>query len=187
MASSLFDLYFSGKIIANEDPALVQARVGKLFSADERMLRRLFSGNPVRIKAGVDQEEAIRYRVALRDCGALLEIRTAESEDRDETRIAAKPAKESLARDQLTLLPANTGSLADCAPVVRPQKIPDISAMQLSPPGSDIDTSQPPPPAAIASDRFTMTEPHSGTLEDCRREQPPEPIPDISHLKITST
>jgi hypothetical protein len=182
MAPSFFDLYFSGKIIASEDPAQVRARVGKLFSADAATLERLFSGDDVRIKAGVNQDEAIRYRVALRDCGALLEIRPAKSSGR-----SAKTGDEKPAEKGLTLLPANTGTLADCAPVVEAQEIPDISAIHLSPPGSDIDTSPPPPAATIASDRFTMTEPNSGTLEDCQRDTVPTPIPDISHLKITNS
>ena len=178
MATPLFDLYFSGKTIAGEDPALVRARVGKLFSADEATLERLFSGKPIRIKSGVDQERAIHYRVSLRDAGALLEIRPQQSSG---TTAASAPSGASEPR----LLPPNTGTLADCAPRIEAAPIPDISGIDLSPPGSTIDTSEPAPPASIATADFTLGEPNSGTLEDCQPEVTPTPIPDISHLKIT--
>lgn len=181
MADPLYDLYFSGQLIEDQELAQVRLKVGKIFGADETMLDRLFSGNPVRIKAGVHQDTAVKYRVAFRDAGALVEIRPAGEES--QTRTTSKRVQAE--GDNLTLLPPNTGSLIDCAPKVPAAVIPDISDLVLDPAGSIIDNSSPPPPSPIDTGNLTVAPAHSGTLEDFQISVQPAVIGDISdqHLK----
>ncbi len=188
MPAQLFDIYFSGKILNNQDQAEVRERIRRLFNAEEGMLERLFSGVPVKIKGGVDEEEASRYRVAFRDAGALVDIKLAEATAsiKPPAPTTAESDTREAERDDgtLTLLPPNTGSLIDCAPKIEPREIPDISYMALAPEGTIIDESREAPPAKIDTSSLTVSPAQSGTLEDCRPAVKPYPIPDISNLRI---
>ena len=76
--------------------------------------------------------------------------------DLDET---PPPAAADIETGQLSMSAPNSGSLADCAPDIPAQPIPDIS--QLS-----------------------MGEANSGSLEDCVYVKEGPPIPDVSHLDL---
>ncbi|MCB1903250.1 MAG: hypothetical protein KDI18_03945 [Gammaproteobacteria bacterium] len=179
MADPLFDLYFSGKTTGAEEAEQVRLKVGKIFGADYETLDRLFSGRPVRIKSGVDQETAIRYRVALRDAGALLDIKphTAPSQ-------TVNAATTAVSGEELTLLPPNTGNLIDCATPVTPTPLPDITGIALAPAGAVIDESDRPPPKHIDTAGLTLALPRTGSLEDCQPVVTAKPIPDISHIEL---
>ena len=179
MADSLFDLYFSGKTLAGNTDEEVRLKVGKIFGADNETLNRLFSGNPVRIKAGVNQETAIKYRVALRAAGAMLEI-TPHKKSSVET----NPRSDVRGAETFTLLPPNTGDLTDCAIPGDPLPLPDITDIVLAPTGVIIDESKQPPRRMINTDGMTLTAPNTGTLEDCRPAVKARPIPDISHIDL---
>jgi len=179
MADSLFDLYFSGKISKGEELEQVRLKVSRIFSADNETLDRLFSGKPVRIKSGVDQDTAIRYRVALRDAGALLDIRP----QRTTSETALSPT-ETERKTTLSVLPPNTGDLTDCAVPVDPFPLPDISNIILAPAGVDIDESDLVPPQNFNTDGLTLAAPNTGSLEDCRPPVEAKPIPDINHIEL---
>jgi hypothetical protein len=181
-----FDIYFSGQILEGQDPAEVRERIRRLFNAQDDQLQRLFSGEAVRIKGGVDEEEASKYRLAFREAGALLEIRVAEAAAASSPTPAAETRAQESDKDSgnLTLLPPNTGSLIDYAPEIEPREIPDISSMTLAPEGSTIDESEEPPAADIDTGNLTASPAQSGSLEDCQQPVEPYPIPDISNLQI---
>ncbi|HHH38871.1 MAG TPA: hypothetical protein ENK50_04775 [Sedimenticola sp.] len=171
-----YDIYFSGQIIAGRPEPEVRQNLGRLFRTDGAALERLFSGTPVRVKRGVDQETAIRYRVAFREAGALVEIRPSGESGGQSPRTAPSPG--------LSLLPPRSGSLADCAPAVTPVPLPDISGLALAPPGAPLDDATPPPPADIDTTGLTLFPPASGSLEECAPTVVPLPLPDISDLKL---
>jgi hypothetical protein len=191
MPAQLFDIFFSGQIMEGQDPAEVRERIRNLFNSQDDQLQRLFSGESVRIKGGVDEEEASKYRVAFREAGALVEIKLAESGALSASTPTDAPtlsetdtAEETAGSDGLTLLPPNTGSLIDCAPDVEPQEIPDISSLNLAPEGTLIDESEETPAAHIDTGDLTVEPAQSGTLEDCQQPVDPYPIPDISSLEM---
>jgi hypothetical protein len=179
MTNILYDLYFSGKIIGQNDPEQVRLKVGRIFGVDSQTLDRLFSGKPVRIKAAVDQETAIRYRVALRDAGALLDIKPRESDT-----VAITPSVDMEDGASLTLLPPNTGDLTDCTAPAEPFLLPDITDITLAPTGAVIDESDSPTARPIDTGELTMAEPNTGSLEDCYPVAEPKPIPDIAHIEL---
>ena len=76
MSFETYDVYFSGQIMKDRDPAEVKSRIGALFKLQGAKLDALFSGSPVAIKKGIDMDQAVKYRVAFRDAGALVEIRS---------------------------------------------------------------------------------------------------------------
>jgi len=205
MAGAVFDIYFSGKVMEGQDPALVRQRVGALFKANEAQLAALFSGNAVRVKAGVDQETAVKYRVAFRNAGALLEIRPAGGVPAAAPRPAAalerpapspapvtpaaRPAapagpRPAVAPVGLTLLPPRTGSLIEFAVEEAAAPLPDITALKLGQQGIHLDQRPPEPPLELDLSGLQALPPNSGSLADCVVPEKPAKIPDISRLKV---
>ncbi|PVV15187.1 MAG: hypothetical protein B6D72_02530, partial [gamma proteobacterium symbiont of Ctena orbiculata] len=74
MTADTYDVYFSGAIIKNNEPAEVKRKIGAVFKLEGEKLDRLFSGKPVPIKRGIDMDRAIKFRVTFRDAGALVDI-----------------------------------------------------------------------------------------------------------------
>lgn len=153
MPNPTYDIFFSGEIIEGFHPESVQNNLEKLLKVDAEKISRLFSGKPIRIKSGVDQETAIKYRTTFQEAGALIEIKmtqvntpTPHVEEKMDT-----PGKETM-----SLLPPKTGSLIDCAPRIEPAKIPDISDITLAPPGSMIDQTEPPPELDINTEELSL-------------------------------
>lgn len=153
-----FDVYFLGEILPEADPDRVRAEVARLFRADDGKLDRLFSGKAVRVKQDVDAERAGKYRQAFRQAGALVEIVPAGSQ---------KPVRQTR--------PSRERGIADGAAV---------STLSLAAPGATIDESPPAPRAHYDTAHLEALPANSGSLADCRVEKPPQPIPDISHLRL---
>jgi hypothetical protein len=179
-----FDIYFAGELLPDHPADEVRQWLGRQFKLQGAALERLFSGTPVRIKQGVDMETAGRYRAAFRQAGALVDIRPVSIEAPPAVSPAAPGAPAGIT-DEPELLPANTGSLEDCAPEVPAVEIPDISHMALGSAGQPLDDSPPPPPADIATDHLSAGPANTGDLSDCVQEKPPRPIPDISKLELS--
>ncbi|MES9899629.1 MAG: hypothetical protein ABW148_11475 [Sedimenticola sp.] len=177
MSEPLYDLFFSGEIMEDRDPNEVRSNIARIFKMDEEKLGHLFSGTPVKIKGEVDQDTAIKYRVAFRNVGALVDIRPCNS---SVTTKSSTPA----ATEEVSLLPPRTGSLADFAVEKEPVVIPDITGINLAPAGSELDQTPSPATAEIDTSGLTLNPPNSGSLEDCHIEPKPTPIPDISELKL---
>lgn len=177
-----FDIYFSGQLLPNADPAAARAGVGKMFKLEGKALERLFSGNPVRIARSVDVEKANRYRAAFRTFGALIDIVPHHAEP---PAPGTKPAPADPAPDEdsgLTLLPANSGTLEDCAPVIDAQHIPDVSGISLADPGTRLLASDDSPAIEYDTSAFSLGPANTGSLADCTPTVKPRKLPDISHL-----
>jgi hypothetical protein len=166
-----FDIYFRGEMLDDADPAAVRAGVARLFKLEAAAAERLFSGKPVRVKHNVDADSASRYRAAFRDVGALVQIVAAGSEP---------PAA--------TAVPGTSGSPADTP---SPETEPGAAGAgagstepSLAEPGATLDHTPPPPAVEIDTSGLEALPANSGSLEDCRVDKPPHPIPDIGHMKL---
>ena len=188
MQSQSYDVFFSGQIMEGRESGDVRQQIGRLFKASEEQLQHMFSGKQIRIKSGVDQDTAIKYRVAFRNAGALVEIKPTgqktPSSGTAPTPAATSDTVPGTAPETMTLLPPNSGTLEECAPKIVPQPIPDISSLTLAREGSVIDKAPDPSPPHIDTGNLTLGPAKSGTLEDCQKTIEPEPIPDISHLRL---
>ncbi len=163
MPNPTYDIFFSGEIIEGYDPDTVRKNLEELLKVSSEQVARLFAGRPVRIKSGVDQETAIKYRTTFREAGALIEIRSTQAKQ------AIPQDKEkmgTLEKEEMSLLPPKTGTLIDCAPDVEPAEIPDISDITLAPPGSMIDETEPPPPLNLNTDNLSLAPAGSATDRD---------------------
>lgn len=167
-----FDIYFLGEMLPEAMPSDVRRGVLQLFKVDESAADRLFSGKPVRVKQGVDADAASRYRAAFRDVGALIQIVPSGSPPP-----AAKRPSAAAVSSSPPMPPPTSPPAQDAAP-------PAAVAADLAEPGTLLDHSPPPPPADIDTSGLEALPPNTGSLEDCREDKPPRPIPDISHIKL---
>ncbi len=185
MPSQTYDIFFSGQIMNGKDPVETRLRVGTLFKVNHDQLERMFSGTSIRIKSNVDEETASQYRAAFRNAGALIEIRPSSRADNNSSvNQDSTSTPQSDPAEAMILLPANTGSLEDCAIMVTPQPLPNISHISLASAGVILDDSPQPEAPEINTDNLSVAPANSGTLEDCDKEVEPYPIPDISYLDL---
>ena len=81
MKPEFFRVIFNGQIAPGADPAEVKNNLSRLFKLDPaepqdlEKLKRLFSGNKVIIKDKLSLEAAENYRRAIKNAGALCEIK----------------------------------------------------------------------------------------------------------------
>ncbi len=196
MSFETYDLFFSGQVMDGQDMEEVRGRVGKIFGATEAQLDRLFSGTPLPIKKGVDMDTAIKYRVTLREAGALIDVIPAKPAPRAAptasptapgasiSATAAGEAPAEAAGLQMTLAPPRTGSLEDCAPPSQPAEIPDISGLHLASQQEPLAAQQVVSAPEIDTSGLQLFPANEGDLQDCQQEPPPLPLPDISDLRL---
>lgn len=175
MAAPLFDIYFSGQVLDGHDLARVKKGVAALFKAKESQVEKLFSGKPTRIKAGVDQDVAVKFRVAFRKAGALVDIAPAGTKPpakRPQAAVRPAPAKAASAK----AAPAKAAP-AKAAPAATPAPtLADRDALKSGP-----EAPEPPPPRALAD--VELLPPRSGSLEEFAEKEEPLKI-DVSDLDV---
>jgi hypothetical protein len=205
-----FDIYFSGELIEGADPAEVRRSLCRMNGIDETKAIKLLSGMPVKVKSNVDVETAGKYRASFRKIGVLIDIRPCEltgsgpvghsAPDSEPTTISGQETADSPTTiDEVTppvngiaveeeapleLLPANTGSLEDCARPKPVQPLPDVSDLAIDASGKPLDSSPEPPPALIDTSHLSAEPARVGSLEDCVVPKTIRPIPDVSHLRL---
>ena len=177
MTDELFDIYFSGKILPDNDLDTVKQQVGQVFKANETMLEQLFSGKSVKIKKAVNMDTAIKYRVKFREIGAIVDIRP---------RVVAAPADTAAPQDtqpDLSSIQAATDQSTEEIQTIAPA----ILDSSLATPGSIIDETPEVPPAQINTDSMDLGPANQGSLEEFAQPVEPAEIPDISQLDISNT
>lgn len=208
MSFETYNIYFSGNIMKGQNPEEVRKKIGTLFKLDGAKLDRLFSGQPMPIKKNINMDQAVKYRLAFREAGALLDIRPAGI-DQPPPASSPRPGRAPETQESLTLSPPNNFDLSDCTVPVTPQEIPDISDLTLDTPGSildegdsveplEIDTDAlelaksgmtldqavPQPAVDIDTSTLELDPANQGSLEEYRQTLDPVPLPDIDHLNL---
>jgi hypothetical protein len=165
-----YDIYFSGQIMKDADPAEARRKVGALFKLDGAKLERLFSGEPVAIKRSVDMDRAVKYRLAFREAGALVDILPSGSSPQvaappkatpqtaESTPAPATPQPIQADESGLSLSPPQGFDLTDCTQTPEPAPLPDISNLGLDQPGATLDRHEPPPPLQIDTQSLQLAE-----------------------------
>jgi hypothetical protein len=125
MSDELFEVAFSGQVIAGADLNEVKVRVAKMFNADDAMLAQLFSGKRIVIKKNIDQQTAVKYQTALDRVGAECEVKSLSGG------AASEPAQ--------NLVPPEPASPAPSIPSAAPAvpKVPVDYGDVLPPPQTD--------------------------------------------------
>lgn len=133
MSEPRYDVFFRGEIVPGQRLNEVRERLRQLFQIDDARLNTLFSGRPMAIRRDLGASDAERYRGALLEAGALVELRLLDAPDTpfppDDT---ANPGGE------WSLAPVGADVLQ---PEERNPVVPvsvDISGLEVAPPGADV-------------------------------------------------
>lgn len=205
--SSLYNVVFSGETVAGADPAAVKSNVGRLFRVEGPTLDRLFSGQSVILKKGIDQATAMKIRAAMKQAGAIARLVDLAAPEAPPPSAPAAPAPVTapVPPPAVATLPAGTGASAGTGTtpasltvarlgtdLIRPEErqvpepvVVDLSGMSIAPPRTEILRPEERPvvvPVVVDTSGMSMAPP-GAPLEELREERPPV-NPDISHLRL---
>lgn len=124
MSEQQFDIVFRGDIVFGHQLTDVKQRLQQLFKTDSAKVDALFSGRPIPLKRGLDQASAQKYKHALLQAGAQVDI------------VASSDAKSSLAP---VVAEASARASAQAAPAVTLTNPPDAQPVwSVAAVGSDL-------------------------------------------------
>ncbi len=180
---SLYEVAFSGQLMAGAQLELVKANVAKLFQADEQRIALLFSGRRIVIKSNLDAVAAERYRETLARAGAVAELRAL-----DEGLVSADPAAISADDSAPVAAPVSAGSVGKLKIAPRDEYMAafvDVEAPDfgIAPLGADLQDE----PAIVAGPKVDLSQFSLAPVgSDMGQEKNPSaaPPPDVSHLKL---
>lgn len=172
-----FQLVFAGEILAGYTPTVVREAVASRLKLDDERLERLFSGEPVVLKRGVELDRALHYVAQFEQLGALLHIedspppappRPAPAAARSPIRMRAPPATPPAPPMPAEAVPLNLPTLrtpvgAEPAVPVLTITCPDCGERQPPAPScrachADLLPARRPPPAAAPAVRLLATD-----------------------------
>ncbi len=195
MSEKQFQVIVSGVLVEGADATQVQARVAKLFKTDVSKVAALFSGKRVTIKKGLVEAAALKYKMALKQCGltaAVTEmvVSTATPETAGEAQIDIAPPGVILDKsappkapdiDTSTLAMEQVGIELDETP--RPtEPLIDISAMAMEHVGIELDETPRPEPLDIDVSAISMDKEWTQLDESL---PPADPEIDISTMSMS--
>jgi hypothetical protein len=196
MDTPAYDIVFSGAVLAGRDPSQVRAELARLFKTDAAGIARLFCGQPVIIKKGVDRRTADKYQAALEKAGAACEIRARASTGRSADippHMSVAPAGTVLTTSNpvkppvfdlghMSLAATGVDILEGVESVVVPPQY-DLTAFSVAPPGSELVTENRPQPAPLPDiGAWSVAEP--GSDLDTRGPAAAVALPDISGMTL---
>ncbi len=183
MSPDTYDVYFSGAMLRNADPEEAKRKIGAMFKLEGAKLDRLFSGKPIPIKRGVDMDQAVKFRVAFRDAGALVDIVPAGQPAPDPA-ARPQPPQRPAAPLPPTAAPTAASPAAPPAPATAPPPSTSAGDSGLSladgplPPSPEADRTPIPIPD------FGLSAPQGFNLSDCAPPVEAAPLPDISAMNL---
>jgi len=181
MATEDYAVIFRGTVVDGADPVTVRANLAKLFNADAARIEKMFSGQTVIIKKGLDAAGAEKYRAALAKAGALVDIVIPQ------VATPAAPPATATADARAPLQAEATPTTAGLPPSTVPAAFatraapPEPLAATMAEPGVTLVDYTPPASPAIATDHLSMAE--AGTPLSTT-EPVPEPHYDLSGLTL---
>ena len=191
MSNENFEVIFAGQIVPGAELEQVKARVAAIFKTDVAKIAHLFSGSPVVIKKGIDQQLAQKYQTAMQNAGAICEIR-----DGSGPVVAATPATQpAVGKPAVDKPVVNTpapakkviSSNAPPAPQTAPLHITadKIAALQagIAPVGSDLKQAKQEVIVEMPDISGLIMAP-AGTVLSTQKKETPPPPPDTSGLSI---
>lgn len=210
MAEALFDCIFSGTFAAGTDTGEAQRIIRDRFRLDDEQAARLFSGERVAVKRGIDFATARRLQAAFLQAGAVTEVVPVDEAEKivaappprhergesgqgkdeaapaDDGETGAHPSAAAPSPRDRDEMPLHTAGPAQGeAPVADDAPAPAASGLSLAPLGAsmgEIDDRGPPRNPDI--NYLSLIAGDDWTLEDCA--PPPEPAaqPNIDGLAL---
>ena len=186
MSDRRFEVIFRGDVVPGQSLMDVKRRLAELFGAPDAKVEQMFSGRPVVIKRDLDEEAAARYRVALKDAGALVELRPVDSD--------SQTGSDTSRADQTVLPVANPADGAGEpsgqnteVPQSGPEHSKAAETIGVAPVGADV---LPPEyrrdftPREVDTSYITVDEPGADVLKEEEKSPPIEREVDTSHLSV---
>lgn len=186
MSDRRFEVIFRGDVVPGQSLMDVKRRLAELFGAPATKVEQMFSGRPVVIKRDLDEEAAARYRVALKDAGALVELRPVDPD--------SQIGKDTNRADQTVPPAANLARGADgpsgqntVAPQSGPEHSKAAETIGVAPVGADV---LPPEyrrdftPREVDTSYITVDEPGADVLKADEKSPSIERDVDTSHLSV---
>ena len=209
-----YDILFAGQLAPGADQAQVRARLQGLFRLSEEAAARLFSGQPLALKRGLDRAQAERLRQVFLAAGAVARL-VEQPASSSPAEVTLRPGRDDSVRPPgaSAVTPASVSATATVAPAsalaAYPLASPDSPAPLSSSTGPlsspPLPTSSPPqgvdwslavvddrplepapdhPPLAVDISRLHLVTGQDWSLADCDQPLVPAAVPDISHLRI---
>jgi hypothetical protein len=186
MSNENFEVIFAGQIVPGAELEQVKTRVAVIFKTDVARIAHLFSGSPVVIKKGIDQQMAQKYQAAMQNAGAICEIRDV-SGPVVATMPTARPAVEKPVVNAPAPAKKVISSNAPPAPQTAPLHITadKIAALQagIAPVGSDLNQAKQ-EVSVDMPDISGLSMAPAGTVLSTQKKETPPPPPDTSGLSI---
>ena len=184
MNQARYDVIFSGAIADGLDIAVVKDRIAKLFKTDASQVDRLFGGNTVVIKRQTDEQTARKYHAAMRQAGALCQVRPCAPAEKTGEQPHAATAKPRSAGSAGGISMAAPGSLLVEHPHV-PEREFDLSAYSMAAVGADVVEQLPNPDAPeIDLSGYNLDPPGIELVES--PAPPPPPDLDTSDYSVAA-
>ena len=193
----LFDVYFTGKLVADAEESAVKAQFSQLFKVSGERLETFFTGKPCVLKRGVDRETAQRYKAVLHKAGMLVTFKVAAAAPAEP--VATPPTDQSSSQSPpQTPEPAAAQKPATATDSPRPiadQASPqpstateqDAAALTIAPVGSDVLQPQERrehTPRDIDTSNIRLV---SSFMEPVNDTPEAPPAPDTSHISVAAT
>jgi len=197
MSGNTFGVIFSGKIVEGASADQVKQNVAKLFKVEVANIERLFTGKPVVLKKGLNEETARKYQQALRKAGAICAVAdaakskgSAAAQQAPTSRPAvASPVKAPTAPKPVkgAKVAARAATSSESAGLTKyvvkeaPQTLGELGNAAVDEPGVVIVQHQDVPPPQIDTSELSMDQP-GVTLSE--HEVVAEPAVDISGISM---
>ena len=196
-----FNIYYSGQIAKQHDPAVVRQNIGKIFKADDAILDKLFSGELQLLKKNCDAETARKYEHAMARAGAVAIVRpldppaaeapTGTSTPAQET-AATEPAQKLTMAERVAALTAQAGDAGlqgteeEQAAAFEDWASPNDSGdkLRVTPKGTEVLREEERTPAAEVSIDTSALQLDEHAERLSAASPPPPPAPDTSHLQV---
>lgn len=180
MSEDTFEVAFSGEMLPGTDPEQVKANVARIFKADAAKLEHLFTGKRVVIKKNISEEVATKYQQALKNAGAVCEVKNLAVEKVAEVEAVTSPVA---APQSQTVHAGDVPPAPNTVPLHITADEIDELATSLAPVGSDMQTNvHQVAPAQIDTNGLDMA-PVGSDLVDHKEEKLPPP-PDTAGITL---
>jgi hypothetical protein len=197
---SYYDIYSSGELVNDANPAETSAALARLFKTSEDKIAHLIAGKPQLIKRRVEKTEALRYKATLHQAGLLVSVKLSESapeamsastaiSQTTESTPATPDQKNPVQTAQVqtshydfTIAPAGSEILHADEKQLTEARVIDTSAIKLAPVSFMTETATAPSTPAPDTSHLSLAE--VGSILGNSDDQPPLPAPDISHISV---
>lgn len=154
--------------MAGTDPALVRQQLAALFKLDAAGVERLFSGQPVLVRADADAATAAKFELAFARIGAVLQL---------------MPIAAVVEETPTPVAPAVTEKAVDRA---NPRFIDAPEVLTVLPQEGFIEQEAVVNMSALDTSYLSLVTETNWSLEDCQIPITPAPIADLSHLSLAA-